>query len=154
MQAQLDADAVGITVFDPMLEEGLGSGDGFDGWYHPENAVAELEVAMGELSSEGIVIDENNPIYIDVPYPSNNETYTNKAHAYKQSVERVLGGKVMVNLVPCVNYEQWHYAGYDTHYGYESNYDMYDLAGWGPDYGDPSTYLDTFLPEYVSVKNP
>ena len=24
--------------------------------------------------------------------------------------------------------------------------DNYDLSGWGPDYGDPSTYLDTFMP--------
>ena len=24
---------------------------------------------------------------------------------------------------------------------------MYDLSGWGPDYLDPSTYLDTFLPD-------
>ena len=32
---------------------------------------------------------------------------------------------------------------------YEANYDIYDLSGWGPDYGDPSTYLDTFLPDYA-----
>ena len=24
-----------------------------------------------------------------------------------------------------------------------------DVSGWGPDYGDPQTYLDTFLPDYA-----
>jgi len=23
------------------------------------------------------------------------------------------------------------------------------VSGWGPDYGDPQTYLDTFLPDYA-----
>lgn len=27
------------------------------------------------------------------------------------------------------------------------NADIYDCTGWGPDYGDPSTYLDTMLPD-------
>ena len=26
---------------------------------------------------------------------------------------------------------------------------MYDVSGWGPDYGDPQTYLNTFAPEYA-----
>ena len=26
------------------------------------------------------------------------------------------------------------------------NYDFADMAGWGPDYGDPCSYLDTLLP--------
>ena len=28
------------------------------------------------------------------------------------------------------------------------NYNLTDICGWGPDYGDPATYLDTFLPDY------
>jgi peptide/nickel transport system substrate-binding protein/oligopeptide transport system substrate-binding protein len=47
----------------------------------------------------------------------------------------------------CETADQWYGAGYDTTYGYEANYDIYDLSGWDPDYGDPSTYLDTMLPE-------
>ena len=26
------------------------------------------------------------------------------------------------------------------------NYNLTDICGWGPDYGDPSTYLNTMLP--------
>ena len=43
----------------------------------------------------------------------------------------------------------WYYAGYYADYGYEANYDVYDVSGWSPDFGDPSTYLDTFLPDYA-----
>ena len=56
---------------------------------------------------------------------------------------------VVINLVSCVSTDEWYYAGYYTDFGYEANYDVYDLSGWGPDYGDPTTYLDTFLPDYA-----
>ena len=42
----------------------------------------------------------------------------------------------------------WYYAGYYANNGAEVNYELYDVSGWGPDYGDPATYLDTFLPYY------
>lgn len=149
VQAQIDADGVAIKVWDPNADDGIGSSDGFDGWYNVDNAVAELNTAIDELAAEGVTIDESNPIQIDYPYPSVSEVYTNKANAYKQSVESALGGKVVINLVDTTDYDGWYYAGYYTSYGYEANYDMYDLSGWGPDYGDPQTYLDTFLPDYA-----
>ena len=43
MQAQLDADGFEVTVWDPKADNGLGSGDGFDGWYNPEYSKAELD---------------------------------------------------------------------------------------------------------------
>ena len=64
-------------------------------------------------------------------------------------MEKTLDGLVVVNLVACVDNESWYYAGYYTDFGYEANYDVYDVSGWGPDYGDPSSYLDTFLPDYA-----
>ena len=33
------------------------------------------------------------------------------------------------------------------------NYDIYDYTGWGPDYGDPSTFLDTMTPGGYETKN-
>lgn len=149
VQAQIDADGVKMTVWDPKADDGNGSSDGFDGWYNVDNAVEELNTAIEELKEDGVTIDKENPIVIDLPYASNDENYTNKANAYKQSLEASLDGLVTVNLVEAKSYDEWYYAGYYTSYGYESNYDIYDLSGWGPDYGDPSTYLDTFLPEYA-----
>lgn len=150
MQAQIDADGVKITVYkkDSSAENGKGTGDGFDGWYSPENAVEELNIAIEELSKHGVTIDESNPIQVDLPFASNSTVYTNKANAYKQSVEASLGGKVIVNLIDCPSYEVWYYCGYNTNDGSEANYDMYDLSGWSPDFMDPCSYIDTFLPEY------
>ena len=27
------------------------------------------------------------------------------------------------------------------------NFDYTDVSGWGPDYGDPASFLDTLLPD-------
>lgn len=147
MQAQLTADESPLIVWDPTLEEGAGFGDGFDGWYHPEEAKAELALAIEELKAQGYEISAENPVYLDYPLPTFSETYANKGQACVQSVKNVLGDAVVINLTDCADASQWYYAGYYTDFGYEANYDMYDLSGWGPDYGDPATYLNTFLPD-------
>ena len=144
VQKQIDADGVKIKVWDAENK----TSDGFDGWYNPENAVEELNTAIEELAEEGITIDESNPIQIEYPYPSAVEVYTNKANSYKKSVEAALGGKVVINLVDAVDLDGWYYAGYYANYGYEANYDVYDVSGWSPDFGDPCSYLDTMLPDY------
>jgi len=146
MQAQIDADGVKMTVWDPAADDGNGSSDGYDGWYSPENAMEEMNQAMEELSDLGI--SKDNPIYIDVPAPLFNEIYGNRENIFKQSIEASLGGLVMVNLVECTSFDEWYYAGYYTSTGNEANYSIYDCSGWGPDYGDPQTYLDTMLPNY------
>mgnify|MGYP002092058420 FL=1 len=144
VQKQIDADGVKIKVWDAENK----TSDGFDGWYNPENAVEELNTAIEELAEDGITIDESTPIQIEYPYPSAVEVYTNKANSYKKSVEAALGGKVVINLVDAVDLDGWYYAGYYVNYGYEQNYDVYDVSGWGPDFGDPCSYLDTMLPDY------
>ena len=149
MQDQIDADGVKITVWDPEADGGIGSSDGFDGWYNPENAAEYLALAIAELAAEGVEISAENPIYIDLPCWTTNESYKNRGESYKQSVEASLGGKVIVNLVECKTSKEWYWAGYYAETGAEANYDMYDVSGWGPDYGDPATYLDTFLPDYA-----
>ena len=149
MQDQIDADGVDITVWDPTANDGVGSGDGFDGWYSVENATAELALAVEELAAQGIEISAENPIYIDYPVYVASSTYLNKGNALKQSVEATLGGAVIMNIVECNTSDEWYYTGYYTGYGYEANYELYDLSGWGPDFGDPQTYLDTFLPDYA-----
>lgn len=105
MQAQIDADEFKITVWDPKADDGVGSSDGYDGWYNPEHAMAELNVAVKQLAEAGVTVTKDNPIVIDIPYPSNSENYTNKEQAAKKSIEAALGGLVKINLVECVDYE-------------------------------------------------
>ncbi len=149
MQDQLDADGIKLTVWDPTAEAGAGSSDGFDGWYSAENAAAELAIAIEELAALGLEISAENPIYLDLPTFTGSEAYKNRSNAYKQSVEAALGGCVIINLVECVDSKTWYYAGYYPSTGAEGNYDICDVSGWGPDYGDPQTYLDTMLPAYA-----
>ena len=149
MQDQINADGVKIKVWDPTADGGVGSSDGFDGWYNVDNAKEALNKAIEELADIGIKVSAENPIYIDVPTLTISSTWNNKENAYKQSIETALEGKVKVNLVACSTQDEWYYAGYDTLTGDQANYDMYDFSGWGPDYGDPQTYLDTFLPAYA-----
>ena len=143
MQAQIDADGIQIKVWDPEAEGGLGSSSQFDGWYNPEAAQAALATAVEELAAQGIEVSAENPIYLDLPYFSGSEPYANRANALKKSIETVLGGAVIVNLTECVDSSAWYYAGYYCDESSQTNYDIYDVSGWGPDYGDPSTYLNT-----------
>ena len=147
MQAQLDADGAPFKAWDPAADGGIGSSDGFDGWYNPEVAASEIEQAVAELAEAGIEVTPENPIQIDVPYFSGSERYQNKENVLKQSIEGATKGYVKVNLVPCESQDDWLNAGYFPENGYEFNGDMFDVSGWGPDYGDPKTYLATMLPE-------
>ncbi len=142
VQAQLDADGVAFKVYDPEADNGLGSGDGYDGWYNPEYAKAELEIAIKELGEQGIVIDADNKIVMEIPYASNSDVRTNRANVFKQSFENTLEF-VEVRLMASPDTAGWLYAGYYPDYGYQMNADLMDVSGWGPDYGDPQTYLAT-----------
>lgn len=148
LQDRLEAEGVKLRVFDEEAEGGLGSSDGFDGWYNPTEAVSELGKAIRELEAQGIEISEETPVILDLPYFSGGDTQTNRAYAFKLSVEQTLGKAVQIHLIPCPEKDQVYYAGYYTASGDESNYDVYDLSGWGPDYGDPQTYLSALLPGY------
>lgn len=149
MQAQIDADGVKMKVWDPAADDGIGASSGFDGWYNVANAVEELNAAIAELEAIGIEITAENPIKLDMPYYSGSELRTNMSNVYKKSIETAFGGKVLLNLVACETSQDWYDAGYQTDFGDQANYHLYDVSGWGPDYGDPQTYLDTFLPDYA-----
>ena len=149
MQDQIKADGVKITVWDPELEAGAGSSAGFDGWFNADNAKEELAIAIEELKAQGLEISAENPIYIDLPVYVGSAVYKNMGYAMKQSIETVLGGVVIVNIVECEKSTDWYYAGYYPETGADMNYDLCDVSGWGPDFGDPCSYLDTMLPDYM-----
>lgn len=114
--------------------------DGIDGWYHPAEAKRHLELAKKELGNS-----VNWPIIIDVVYYSANQTQIAQAQAYKQSIEGVLGAEnVTVNLVEATTSADFYASGYRASNGEAGNFDMFYGSGWGPDFGDPCTYLDTF----------
>lgn len=150
MQAQIDADGIAIKVYDPAADEGAGSSAGYDGWYNVEEAKKQLEAAIDELSDScDMVIDKDHPVKLEVPYLDISEIYANRANAMKQSIEASLEGKVEIVLIKTGGSDtmNWYNAGYYPETGDQMNYNIFDGCGWGPDYGDPATYLDTMLPQ-------
>lgn len=149
VQAQLDADGIQIKAWDPTLEGGAGSSTGFDGWYNVDYARASLKKAIEELKAQGVEITKENPIILEMPYYDIYEPYANKSNVLKQSIEASLEGLVKIELVKTggSNALNWYNAGYYPTTGDLMNYNITDVCGWGPDYGDPATYLDTMLPQ-------
>ncbi len=152
-QAQIDADGVALKVWDPEGDSGAGSGDGFDGWYSPENAMAELDQAIADLAEVGVEVSPENPIYVDYPYGSYNETSTKMANSLKQSVEEALEGNVIINLIAFDKDTDEESATYRFSDGTEANFDLSTGSGWGPDYGDAQSYLDTIQMYGYMCKN-
>jgi len=141
-QAQLEADGSHIKAFD--VETGIGSG--YDGWYNPEVAASELAIAVEELKAQGLEITAENPIHLDLANYYGSESFKNEGQAYMKSIEATLGGLVIVDIVPFDTAQDWYDATYYPEVGEDMNFDIGTNGGWGPDYGDPKTYLDTMLP--------
>ena len=99
VQAQITADGYPMKVWDPAAADGLGSGDGYDGWYNPTAAKEYLAKAVEELAAQGMEITKENPIQIDYYTCSIVETWNNQANVYKQVIESNLDGLVQVNIV-------------------------------------------------------
>lgn len=114
--------------------------DGVSGWYNPDSAKAHLEAAKAELGDS-----VSYPIQIDVVYYGASDLNTAQAAAFKTAIEENLGAEnVQVNLIEATTSEDYYASGYRASNGEAGNFDMFWGSGWGPDYGDPSTYLDTF----------
>ncbi len=151
-QAQLEADGSPIQCFDPAGNDGAGSSDGFDGWFNVDAAKAEMEIAIEELAQIGVDISAENPIVVEYPYRSDSEVTVNLANVYKQSIETNLDGLVQVMLTDAGDINGYNYATYYMSTGDQANYDIALNSGWGPDYGDAQTFLDTLQPESYMTK--
>lgn len=132
-----------VQYYCDQLGVGINVSDGVNGWYNPDAAVEYLKAAKEELGDS-----VTYPIQIDVVYYSASDLNTAQAAAYKTSIEGVLGAEnVQVNLIEATTAEDFYASGYRASNGEAGNFDMFYGSGWGPDYGDPSSYLNTFKGE-------
>lgn len=145
VQDQIDADGFEMKVWDPDAEEGIGSSAGFDGWYNAETAKAYLDKAIEELKAEGVEVSADMPIHMDYPYEEDGSTSTAAAHVVKDSIEKFSGGAIIVDLMATEEQNAYLNSTYYYEDPAEANYDLSLNSGWGPDYGDPSTFLDTMV---------
>ena len=143
VQDQLNADGIKLTVWNGTASTG------FDGWYNPTAVAEEMAKAIEELKAKGIEVSADKPIYLDIPVRGDSETSKNQKNAMKQSIETATAGCIKVNLVEFATRDDYLAATYRFEVGKDANFDLNDGSGWGPDYGDPSTYLGTMLPNYA-----
>ena len=120
---------------------GIDLNDGQDGWYNPERAKMFAEKAKEEL---GDTIS-SWPIILDYPVYAANENQKNAALAMKDSIEKAIGDYVQVNLVYLEGNSSTYYSAfYSIPTGEDNAIDFAFAAGWGPDYGDPLTYINCY----------
>lgn len=129
--------------------EGIDLTDGHDAWYNPDNAkifAERAKEALGDSISEW-------PVHIDIPVDGANENFKNMALAMQKSIEDAIGEYVKVDL----QFLEPRSAFLSTHYsmptGVDNSTDLAFSAGWGPDYGDPLTYLCCFDVEKGDMLN-
>ena len=147
MQDQLDADNIPVKVWDPTADGGVGASFGYDGWYNVEFSRASLKKAVEALKALDVEITKENPLKLEVPYYDISNVYANRAASLEQSIEASTEGLVDIVLVKCGGEDayNWYYATYFPEAGDDMNFNLMDNSGWGPDYGDPQTYLDTMF---------
>jgi len=114
--------------------------DGQDGWYDPYLARAYLDLAKAEMGANWA------PVKLELLNYSGSVGMTARAAAFKKSIEDVLGVEnVEIVILNGDTLADYYAAGYRASSGKTGDFDLFYGSGWGPDYGDPSTYLDTMV---------
>lgn len=121
--------------------EGKSLADAQDPFFDATLAQAYIATAKTELEALGVTF----PVKLDIVYYSPSVNQTNQANSFAQSIETVLGAaNVDVQLVSATTVNDYYNSGYRAPTGAAANYDFFYGSGWGPDYGDPATYLNIF----------
>ena len=130
--------------------EGIDLTDGHDAWYNPDNAkifAERAKEALGDSISEW-------PVHIDIPVDGANENFKNMALAMQKSIEDAIGDYVVIDLQFLEGNSSVYYSSfYNQPTGEDNSIDLVFGAGWGPDYGDPLTYLCCFDVEKGDMLN-
>ena len=139
--AQIIDDTKGVTLVSASsLEKGFeGSGSNCEAAKKVGEAIAErAKEELGDSVSEW-------PIHIDVPVYAASENQKNMQLAMKKSIEDAIGEYVVIDLQFLEGNSSVYYSSfYNQPTGEDNSIDLVFGAGWGPDYGDPLTYLHCF----------
>ena len=120
---------------------GIDLNDGQDAWYNPDLAKTFAEKAKEEL---GDSVSEW-PVHLDVPVYASSENQKNMQLAMQKSIEDAIGDYVKVDLQFLEGDSSVYYSAfYNQPDGVSNSIDLVFGAGWGPDYGDPLTYIHCF----------
>ena len=120
---------------------GIDLADGHDAWYNPELAKVFAEKAKEELGDNV----KEWPVHLDVPVYAANENNKNMQLAMQNAIESAIGDYVKIDLQFLEGNSSVYYSAfYNQPDGVSNSIDLVFGAGWGPDYGDPLTYIHCF----------
>ena len=120
---------------------GIDLNDGQDAWYNPELAKTFAEKAKEELGDSVSAW----PVHLDVPVYAASEDQKNMQLAMQSSIEEAIGDYVKIDLQFLEGDSSVYYSAfYNQPDGVSNSIDLVFGAGWGPDYGDPLTYIHCF----------
>jgi len=119
--------------------QGINFADAQDPYYNAEKAKAKFAEAKKELQAKGIQF----PIHLDMTVDQAAKQGVQEANSMKQSIEAALGAENVVIDIQQLTTEDYDNTSYLAQTAAQKDYDLYN-GGWGPDYQDPSTYLDVF----------
>lgn len=118
--------------------KGISVADGKDTLYNPTKAKEEFAKAKAELQSQGVEF----PIHLDLPTSSTFTEGIKQAQSFKQSVESTLGAENIVIDLNMVSEDDLQRVTYFAENASQQDWDLNNNLGWGPDYTDPSSYID------------
>ena len=116
--------------------------DAQDSLHNVDKAKAKFEAAKKTLQADGVQF----PIHLDLPVSSTQTDFIHQAQSYKQSIEEALGADNVVVDIQQVSDEELASMTILATSNTNTDWDINANSGWGPDYADPSTYLDIFDP--------
>ena len=117
--------------------QGINFADAQDPYYNAEKAKAKFAEAKKELQAKGVQF----PIHLDMTVDQAAKKGVQEANSMKQSIEAALGAENVVIDIQQLTTEDYDNSSYLAQTASQKDYDLYN-GGWGPDYQDPSTYLD------------
>lgn len=121
--------------------KGVSFADAQDSLHNTDKAKAEFEKAKAALQSQGVQF----PIHIDYVVDQSSNSIVQQADSMKNSIETALGKDNVVIDVQKLSTDDADNATYFAQSPEQKDFDL-DIGGWGPDFQDPSTYLDILSP--------
>ena len=82
------------------------------------------------------------PIHLDLPTSSTYTEGIKQAQSFKQSVESTLGAENIVIDLNMISEDDLQRVTYFAESASQQDWDLNNNLGWGPDYTDPSSYID------------
>ena len=118
--------------------KGVSVADGKDTLYNPTKAKEEFAKAKADLQAQGVEF----PIHLDLPTSSTYTEGIKQAQSFKQSIESTLGAENIVIDLNMVSEDDLQRVTYFAENASQQDWDLNNNLGWGPDYTDPSSYID------------